>query len=734
MKGDLEYFGNKMNFNIKTADFKVDYTSTFAQLAFTELSIEAGASTDIYLLFFPGQEFGDNGTLNISISNASQTLTTPVMSTSEISAKNGGAKKFEAGKRYWFRVIQTNAGLLWGKELPGDNVITNTALIKAIEENKSIEFVKDKNGYVDVIANETAIKNITDIDISNKNLSSLEGIEYFTNLQILNCSHNALTTIDISKNIKLMSLSCDYNSLTELNTEMNTNLYSLWCSANRLTALELSKNTSLKTVLCEMNRIATLDITALSELNKIICGSQHNIEETEGITLKLYLTNEQKEARWFSNSMGESGNLGIELITPALIVNKPLITAIEETAQVTFVKDANGYVSFSDNQKLIENITTIDVSNKGLTSLEGIEYFINLKQLICYNNGLTNLDVSKNTQLTVLDCGNDYYNTDIAEKRPYYNRYTNLDISKNTQLIVFQCINAFLTELDVTKNTELDGLICTLNPLQTLDVSKNTKLRVLNCRSCSLSQLELSQNRELTNLECGDNNLTELDVTGLLELTHLNFVANQLTSINVTKNTKLIYLECSDNHINQLDVTNNTQLTHLSCYENNLTSINVSNNLLLERLSCFANSLGNLDLSKNTKLTVLDCGGNLFNELNLKSNTSITQLLCGSNNLTALDVSKNTLLTFLSCENNAIAELNVIQNAQLIHLSCAGNHFTTLDITRNTILEELYCAPGQGLSDRTLILTPTQKILWDNKWAAQNQSEHGTVTLQVQEP
>ncbi len=68
----------------------------------------------------------------------------------------------------------------------------------------------------------------------------------------------------------------------------------------------------------------------------------------------------------------------------------------------------------------------------------------------CYNNQLTNLDVSKNTELTDLSCN--------------INRLTNLDISKNTELTYLSCYNNQLTNLDVSKNTKLTRLYCDNNP------------------------------------------------------------------------------------------------------------------------------------------------------------------------------------------------------------------------------------------------------------------------------
>ncbi|MBR4444137.1 MAG: leucine-rich repeat domain-containing protein, partial [Clostridia bacterium] len=91
----------------------------------------------------------------------------------------------------------------------------------------------------------------------------------------------------------------------------------------------------------------------------------------------------------------------------------------------------------------------IDVSNQGLTSLD-VSRNTALNYLNCYNNQLTTLDVSMNTALTRLFCGK--------------NQLTSLDVSKNTALKYLWCNSNQLTCLDVSKNTALIDLNCYNNP------------------------------------------------------------------------------------------------------------------------------------------------------------------------------------------------------------------------------------------------------------------------------
>ena len=81
----------------------------------------------------------------------------------------------------------------------------------------------DKSGALST----SEFASITKIDCSNKNISDLTGIEYFTSLQELLCHNNNLTSLNISKNTKLTDLICGNNSLRTLDVSSNPNLRDL---------------------------------------------------------------------------------------------------------------------------------------------------------------------------------------------------------------------------------------------------------------------------------------------------------------------------------------------------------------------------------------------------------------------------------------------------------------------------------------------------------------------------
>lgn len=156
-------------------------------------------------------------------------------------------------------------------------------------------------------------------------------------------------------------------------------------------------------------------------------------------------------------------------------------------------KDGN----LSDTE--IAAVEKIDCVDKGISSLKGIEYFTALKVLLCSQNQLTVLDVSKNIELSLLSC--------------YRNQLATLDIGKNAVLEELYCDDNQLTTLNISENPSLKILRCYQNQLSALDVSKNTMLTELSCDDNQLTMLDLSKNTVLEELYCNSNQLTSLDIS-----------------------------------------------------------------------------------------------------------------------------------------------------------------------------------------------------------------------------
>ncbi|MBX8935314.1 WxL domain-containing protein [Enterococcus gilvus] len=225
-------------------------------------------------------------------------------------------------------------------------------------------------------------------------------------------------------------------------------------------------------------------------------------------------------------------------------------------------------------------LTRINVPYLNLSSLEGIEYAVNLMVLECGNNDLTSLDVSNSTNLVDLRCS--------------YNQINNLNLGAITSI----------RTLDVSAN-----------PIGNLDISNFPDLSDLNCQGNQLTSLDISNNLKLRRLTCGFNNLTSLDINTLLDLEQLHCDQSGLTDLDVSSNVNLTYISCNSNFINALDFSSNTKLKTLSCGSNQLTNLDISANLALQHLSLDGNFLNKIDVSSNLNLEYLNVNYNRISDI-----------------------------------------------------------------------------------------------------------------------
>ena len=118
---------------------------------------------------------------------------------------------------------------------------------------------RDKDGWL----YEDEFAEVTEINVSGKGIKSLKGIEYFTELTVLNCSQNNLATLDVSNNTNLEQLDCSQCNLAELDVSHNKELGRLYCQDNQLTELDVFNNKNLWRLECYKNNIRGTAMTAL---------------------------------------------------------------------------------------------------------------------------------------------------------------------------------------------------------------------------------------------------------------------------------------------------------------------------------------------------------------------------------------------------------------------------------------------------------------------------------------
>ena len=299
--------------------------------------------------------------------------------------------------------------------------------------------------YIDVRGQDDSLGSIT----------SLEGVEFFPNLEMLWCGYNRLSSLDLSGCSRLTYLNCEGNQINMLDVSGCKELETLECKDNNLITLDVSNNTALVLLYCENNEIAELDVSNAPSLQQLFCYNNNLV------------------------SLDVSKNTALDFLDCSS--NKIATLDVRN-------HDALGVLICSENQ-----LTNLDISNNvelsildctsnRITSLD-VGGNLRLHNLFCSDNQLASLDVSKNTALTDLWCGG--------------NQLTTLDVRMNAALTDLNCNANQLTSLDVSMNTALTSLSCSYNQLTTLDVSKNTALWYLGCNENQLTSLDLSNNTNL---------------------------------------------------------------------------------------------------------------------------------------------------------------------------------------------------------------------------------------------
>ncbi|WCO01397.1 T9SS type A sorting domain-containing protein [Psychroserpens ponticola] len=138
------------------------------------------------------------------------------------------------------------------------------------------------SGALDDYVLTTNINGINFLDVKNKAISDLTGIEDFTALTILNVSSNNITSLDVSNSASLFYLLCHSNSLTNLDISNNIALKNLSCGINNLTSLDVNNNTALKYLSCLSNNLTHLNLANNPVLKILNCDDNELI----GLNLK----------------------------------------------------------------------------------------------------------------------------------------------------------------------------------------------------------------------------------------------------------------------------------------------------------------------------------------------------------------------------------------------------------------------------------------------------------------
>jgi len=141
-------------------------------------------------------------------------------------------------------------------------------------------------------------------------------------------------------------------------------------------------------------------------------------------------------------------------------------------------------------------------------------------------------------------------------------------LSHFSNLRKFYCFDNLLTNLDLTSFVNLLAINCGFNQLTSLNISGLNQLEFLSCESNQIINLDLSNKPNLATLYCEANNISNLNLDGLINLIYLTVSGNPISILDFSGINNIEHLQCMYTNITNLDVSNQTNLDLLMCGEN----------------------------------------------------------------------------------------------------------------------------------------------------------------------
>jgi hypothetical protein len=209
--------------------------------------------------------------------------------------------------------------------------------------------------------------------------------------------------------------------------------------------------------------------------------------------------------------------------------------------------------------KCFPYLISLNLDTNSLASLD-ISLLPNLRELKASSNGLSSikLDNSGNSGLEALRCFN--------------NKLTNLNLSGLKQLDFLDFQDNLISQLNVNDLPSLEYLVADRNLITTLNILNLGNLVRIQCGSNKLTNLSLSGLTKLETLYIQYNNLQSLSLSGAPELLMLYVNNNVLTSLDLSPLRKLVIFSASYNKLTKLTSSTSSlkSITTFNCDHNKL--------------------------------------------------------------------------------------------------------------------------------------------------------------------
>ena len=494
----------------------------------------------------------------------------------------------------------------------------------------------DKDGVFGV----KELRELTSVSLNSyeaQDITSLRGLEYFTNLENLYCGNLKLTELDLSGFTHLSFVNCVNSQITRLNISGCAELESLYCENNNLQSLDLSGCVNLRFLRCGNNQLTELILDPDAPLQDLMCENNALSRLNVGYHPELITLYCQENALRQLDVSGLPSlrdlRCGDNLLTSLDLSGNPGVQDLECEYNLLSSLDVSGLPTLGVLICWGNQLKTLDLSKN-----------TNLSSLNCAFNQLTCLDVSNAAYIVYLACNGNQYNVVLQDSYLYLRNLPGFNPKKaynwsggwvkNDTLYVNKS-GVVTYQYNIGK-----GMTAEFSMYVTLASGLGTDIPIDEAhfpdpmfRACVTGFADADGNGVLSEAERDDIAILSVDEMNIASLQGLEYFSG------------LTALTCADNRLTSLDLSGNPALVLLDCSGNQLTSLDVSVLPDLTILACDGNRLSNLNVSANPGLLGLSCRENSLTQLDVSANPALTALYCDRNRLTALDLSHCPALT-----------------------------------------------------------------------------------------
>ena len=430
-------------------------------------------------------------------------------------------------------------------------------------------------------------------------IETLEGLEFFTNLETINLYQQSMVEADFSMMKNLKSVNVGYSKyLFTLNLSGCSNLEVIEAGGcTKLSTIDLSGCTGLKNIIAYASGLSSIDVSQATELENLTVYST-KIES-------LDLTN---------NERLRNLNAGCETISEVKMPAKNSLTSLSLSGASNLASiDLSGCTALRSLSLSSTSVRSLDLSKCELLGSVDIDFTKKISTLDVSRNyrlRKVNAYLSNLTKLITFKGQWDIIKPNCLGVSDYMVKGYEVDIDYPTDCASFitdeSLRNYILNKYDVDGDGRISGeeaeKVTTIKYAGKGLKSFDNFLFFRNIADLDLSDNELTSidlgsfAHSLKNLNLSGNNIKELSIDGAINIETLyisNNAMENLEGMMGTNMTKIKWIDASNNHLKTFRCSYNTSLTYANLSNNELTVCDLDGCSNLSELYVSHNQLTN---------------------------------------------------------------------------------------------------------------------------------------------